>query len=331
MVRRAMGAVVIAVGVVLIVTTLANDLFDVGPAFEELTGDFGPIMTDESLAALQADLQGIGGVPGEFNEALAPAIAEQLGMSRADLDQMVAGEFPQVAAGLQALPELGPRFQGLVQILVDQQENFEGADGIPISALPATTVPWGLLIVGIIAILIGLLMFLRDDRVGPILAVGFGLVVIIGSFAVSLPAKAKDADDLNEGVKDVYTAETIAGGEQGLAVLGGMGTQMQSEMLPAMAQQLGMSDEQMLGFLGANFPNVAAALQSLPDAMGRFTGLIDAFAANLDNFRILEPVAFSPIIWTLIVGSAVMAAAGVIALVLGRRKRPAAEPPPAAA
>ena len=50
---------------------------------------------------------------------------------------------------------------------------------------------------------------------------------------------------------------------------------------------------------GENLPTTAQALQTLPDALGRFGGLVEAFDANLDNYETIKPVAFSPIIWPL--------------------------------
>ena len=84
-----------------------------------------------------------------------------------------------------------------------------------------------------------------------------------------------------------------------------MGTQMQTEMLPALGEQLGMTGEELNGFLGQNFPATAQALQTLPEAMERFGGLVGTFENNLDNYETIKPVAFSPIIWTLLIGGLV--------------------------
>jgi hypothetical protein len=94
-----------------------------------------------------------------------------------------------------------------------------------------------------------------------------------------------------------------------------MGTQMQSEMLPALGQQLGMDETALQTFLQENLPAMSGAIAGMPDAMGRFTTTIDAFETHLDDFEILKPVAFVPIVWTMIVGGAIALFAGAWGLV----------------
>jgi len=128
------------------------------------------------------------------------------------------------------------------------------------------------------------------------------------------------ADQMNENLQPVYTAELVGGAGQALGTVGAMGTQMQEQMLPALAQQLGMDDAALQGFLQENLPAISGALQTMPDAMERFTGVVDTFGAHLEDFDTLKPVAFVPIVWTLIVGGIVALLAGAWALFApGRR------------
>ena len=54
--RKISGGLVILVGVVFIVVTLINNLFAVGPAFEEMITDFRPLLAEESLNTARADV-----------------------------------------------------------------------------------------------------------------------------------------------------------------------------------------------------------------------------------------------------------------------------------
>lgn len=317
MIQRGLAVLVVVVGVALGVTTFANDLFNVGPAFEELTDGFRPKMTDESIGALQADLELLGQVPTEFG-AVAQALAPALGMDGQQLNEFLGQQFPQVTAGVAALPEIVPNFTGLIGTLDAQQENFAGADAIPTDSLPATTVPWGLLGVGLVIIAIGVLMFLRF-RQGSLAAIGLGAIVIIAVLLLSLIGKAKDADDLNDALRPVYTEATVAGGQQALGVVSAMGQQMQGEMLPGIAQQLGRSGDEVGAMIAQASPTIAQALQTFPEALGRFDSLLAAFDSNLDNYDVLEPVSFSPIIWTLFAAGILTLLAGGAGLVFGRR------------
>jgi hypothetical protein len=317
--RRIAAAVVLAVGVVFIVSTFANDLFKVGPDFEEMIDDFRPMLAEDSIAAARADLAMLGGVGTELETAIVPALSQQLGMSAEEFTGFTATSFPDVANGVQALPQIVPEFNGLVDTLDSQRELFESADAIPTESLPATTVPWVLFFAGLILIAAGVLLY-RPGGLGLASTGGLGVLIVIGTLLLALIPKAADADELNGNLESFYTADTVERAKGALATVSAMGTQMQEEMLPALGQQLGMSGEQLNGFLGENFPTTAQALQTLADALGRFSGLVEAFDANLDNYETIKPVAFSPIIWTLFLGGVVTLAAFGLA-VWGRRRQ----------
>ena len=90
-----------------------------------------------------------------------------------------------------------------------------------------------------------------------------------------------------------------------------MGTQMQEEMLPALGTQLDMDEAALNAFLEEELRAWAeGAMASMPEAMGRFTATVETFRAHLDDYDTLKPVAFSPIVWTMIVGGAVALLAG---------------------
>ena len=162
-------------------------------------------------------------------------------------------------------------------------------------------------------IMIGASDLIRDYWMA-IIAVVVGVVVVLASFGLSLPGKSSDADALNDALKPVYTQETIDGAAQAVAAIEAMGGEMQTAMVPGLAGMLGMTEAEVQGFLGENFPAVAAALGAMPDSLPRFNGVVDTFSANLDNYDTLRPVAFAPIIWTVILGSLIVAIAGGVTL-----------------
>ena len=306
--RRLAGGLVAVVGVVLLISTFANNLFSVGPAFEEMIDDFRPLLAEESIATAQGDLAMLGAVGDEFEGAIVPALSQQLGMSPDEFMTFTATEFPDVANGVQGLPEIVPTFNGLIDTLDQQRALFDSADQIPTKDLPATTVPWGLFFAGLALIAAGVFLF-KPGWLGLALTGGLGVLIVVVTLILTLIPKAADADELNDNLTPIYTPELVAQAEGALGTVGAMGTQMQDEMLPALAQQLGLSDQELGGFLGENFPATAQALGALPDAMGRFQGLVETFATNLDNYDTIQPVAFSPIIWTLFVAGLVTLAA----------------------
>jgi len=316
--RRLAGILIALVGVVFLGSVIVNDLFSVGPAFDRLSDGFRPIMGSEQLATLEQDLAGLQAVGEEFASTGAPMISQALGMTPEEFSAFMAQQYPEVAAGIEALPAAVESFQGVVATLEAERERFAKADAIPTSSLPATTIPWGLTIAGIAFVVIGVLIAIRPGRALPITAVIVGAALVVGSFALSLPDKAAAADEMNENLQPVYTAELVEGANQALATIGAMGTQMQEEMLPALAGQLGMDEAELQAFLGENLPEMAAGLQAMPDAMGRFTDVVATFDAHLEDFNTLKSVSFTPIVWTLIVGGLLALLAGGWALLASR-------------
>lgn len=316
--RKIASLLTIAAGVVLLASTFMNNLFAVGPAFEDLIDDFRPLLAQEAIDTAKTDVAGLGAVADEFQTAMAPAVAEALGMTPEEFSAMVSEQYPAVAEGMAAIPEVAPTFDGLLTTLETQQPLFASADAIPTEDLPATTIPWAMLIAGILAIVVGILLWVTA-RTGAVMALVLGALLVVVPLLLSLPQKAADADELNSNLQPVYTAALVTQSAEAVATLGAMGEAMQTTMIPALAEQMGMSPEELQAFLGENFPVVAGALQSMPDMLLRFQGLVTVFDQNLDNYDTIKSVSFVPIIWTMIGAGAVIFLAGALGLA-GRRE-----------
>ncbi len=300
------GGLAVIVGIVFLAMTMINNLFEVGPAFEELIDDFRPVLTDESLDTARADIAVLEAAGAEFQAVVGPAMAQALGMTPEQFGGMVQSEYPAVAQGMEALPAITETFTGLIDTLDSQGDLFASADAIPSDDLPANTVPWIIAISGVLALGLGVMTF-KPGRIWAILVLALGLILVISTVVLSLPQKAADADELNENLTPIYTQELIDGANASLAVIGAMGEQMQTEMLPDLAAQLGMTPDELNAFMGQNFPATAAAMQSMPESLPRFNAFVGVFEANLDNYETIQPVAFTPIIWTFLLGGVLIA------------------------
>jgi len=306
------------VGAGLIVITLVSNLFAVGPAFENLIVDFRPALTQSSIDTARADIAGLSAVQQEFTTKLAPALSQQLKMTPTQFNDFVTQKFPSVAAGMGALPVAVPTFNGLINTLDKQRSLFASADAIPTKSLPATTVPWALFGAGFLVFLIGLLM-LRSPKAAGAAAIVVGLLLLVAPVALSLPAKAADADQLNANLKPVYTQALVTNATGALQTIGAMGNEMQTKMLPALATQLKMTPAQLQAFLGSNFPATAQALQTMPASMQRFNGLVKVFDKNLANYNTLKPVGLARLILILMVAGGLVAGLGALTVLKVRR------------
>lgn len=317
------AGLLVLIGAAFVAVTLTVNLFNVGPAFDRMTTDFRPIMTEQAIATDQQDLASLAAAGTEIQNSMLPALAQQLGMTPAQMQQMIGTNYPDVAAGMAALPEIIPSFSGLVTTLDEQRPYFEAADAIPTTSIPATSVPWGLAAVGVLAMGLGVWVWFRP-RGSAVAVTVMGALLIAIPLVLSMPHKASYADTLNDNLKPVYTQQLIDNANGALTTLGAMGTQMQQQMLPDLAAQLKMTPDQLNQFMATNFPDTSAALAALPDAMGRFQDLVTRFDNRLADYNTMKPAAFTPIVWFMIGGGAalfLLGGAGVVvtARTSGRR------------
>jgi len=314
--RRTAGAVVAAVGVTFIAVVIVNRLFAVGPAFERMSDGFRPNMKPAPIGQLQKDLNGLSAVRTEFDAKGVPMLAQALKLSPEQFRGLMVRRYPDVARGMDQLPSVVSQFRGVVGTLQAEQGRFARADAIPTSNLPATTVPWGLLAAGIVLMGLGLLVAIRPRGIGAGLVVALGLLLVAAPLGLSLPQKASAADSMNDHLKPVYTVQMLTGARGALATVGLMGQQMQTKMLPDLGRQLGMDQAELHAFFRRNLPVMAAAMQTMPQSMGRFQSLLKTFDGHLADFDTLTSVAFVPIVWTMIGGGAVALLAGLWGLLL---------------
>lgn len=308
--RSIVAGGVALVGVLLILMTFSENLFRVGTDFEEMNTDFRPIVDEENIAAYQSDIAGFAAAADEFRNGLAPWAAGGLGMTPDQFGAHVAGEYPAVAAGMEAIPGLTDRFGGLIDLLGRERGHFARADAIPTTSFVAQTVPWGFLVLGIVTLGAAALAWFWRYKPGMFLALTVGLAIVVLSFLMSLPGKAADADDLNDALEPVYTEETVGSAVEALDLVGEMGSEMRTGMFPDMAGQLDVTPDALNATLAAEFPATAGALGTLDDSLTRLSSLAETFATNLDNYDTLRPVAFTPIIWIFLFGGFVMMVLG---------------------
>lgn len=305
---------VLIAGIVVLAVGLMNGLFTVAPAFEDLTDGFrDTVMSDEAIAATNTDIAALSAVSTEFNTKVVPTLSAQLGMEPAAFNTYLASEYPAVATGAAALPDIIEQFSGVTGLIESQQANFESADSLPTSTVPATALPWMILAIGLIGMGVGAWLFL-DGRTAAWAAVLVGAVVVVSTLSLSFLGKSADADDMNDAFRPVYTAELVQQSSGALQVVGAMGEEMQTAMIPGLAEALGMSVPEIQGFIAAEFPATNAALGSLPEAMGRFQTTVGAFDAQLENYDTIKDTALTPISWTVLLGGAAMALFGAFGL-----------------
>lgn len=307
--RRLAAMVVVVTGALLIGTVLVTDLFSRSDAFDRLSDRTRASFSDQAIAQQRQDLAGMQTVSTSLATAL-PALGQQANLTEAQLQQFLA-QFPDFTQGVAQMPAISQRMSTLVNTIDAEQQRFRAADAIPTNDQSTTSVPWFILIVGILAVVIGLAMAASRSGAWAIAAAVLGIIIIAVPLATSLPQKTMDADKLNDTLAaQVYTDETITGVQQASTTIGATATALQTQVLPAVATRLGLSVEQVQAGLVAAFPDLATALQNTPAALTRLGTTASTLAQTRSDFNEVNGTSYAPITW-IVLGS------GIAVLLMG--------------
>ena len=112
-------------------------------------------------------------------------------------------------------------------------------------------------------------------KLAAVLMVLVGLSFVATTFAASLFHVGPAFDRLTDGFRPVMTQSAIQTDRQDIAGLSAAGTEIQTELLPALAQQLNMTPAQLTTLMSSQYPDVVKGLNALPKITPTFNGLVN--------------------------------------------------------
>ncbi len=329
-IQRAALSAIVLVGVLLAVFPVATGMFGKTSGVEKLTGDFRASFTTDAVAQTRTDLDGIVAMSSELQTKTLPALPEALGMTPEDFSAFLGTAYPDVAAGIPQLEAIIPRFEALVAGFEAQAPNFREADSIPTSSLSSRVVPYLFLVPGLLLIGLGAAGLARRNgrapRVALVAAAVVGVGLAGGALVLSVHSKGEAVDAMTEAFAPVFTDAGVEQARLDLAVVQSTAAELQTEALPGLATALGMSNEEFMGFIAANFPDVAAGVSSLDTVLPRFETLVNGIDANIGSFQQASdlPTGSMPatsLAWWLIVPGVLLVLVPVGALFAARSPR----------
>lgn len=312
--RRTAAVILVLAGLLLIVEPLADRLFTRTEPFEAMTNDFRPVMRPEVIATFRQDLRTIEGLPAAVNNNLIPAFAAQANVPPQQFAQLLATQYPKITGGLQAIGQIAPRLDATLTAMDAQRADFAKADSIPTNSQSTKSVPWAILIAGLVALIAGVAM-LGPGRFVPAVATVLGALLIGVPLLISMPAKAAGADRLNASNRALLTTTNADSLRQALATFQEMGTEFQTNLIPGLAAQFKITPAQVL----AN-PVVSAIATSLPAGLERmqtFSVLIDE---NVPRYDAIKPVSFRRVTWVVVYAGIATLLAGLLGLTAAESK-----------
>jgi hypothetical protein len=298
MIKKTALGLILLVGLYWLVSTFALGFPEKTKAVDGLTDDFRPVFADKGLNQSKRDIDTVNKFAAEFQSEAVPALAKQLGVTPEQFVEIVSKQYPDVGAGIRELPTSLPYFNGMVSGLSQEQSNFQKADSIPTSFLPARTVHWLFVVLGVVTIAIAGLGLAKPTRSTAFLgaAAGLGVAVIGVTLILSVPAKAEAVDGMTNEFRPVFTEKGAAQTRDYLTTVEKMNTELTTEALPGLAKMLKVTPQELGASLGQNFPDVGSGLQQMPQILARFDDLVTKIEANVANFQKADsiPTTTSP-------------------------------------
>jgi hypothetical protein len=120
-----------------------------------------------------------------------------------------------------------------------------------------------------------------------------GAALIIFPLAAGLPKKTQAVDDLTNDFRPAFTSTAIAESKTDLVTMNEMLDQLQTQTLPGLAKQAGMTTEGLVTAMGLTAPEVGKGLKEVPTIMPRFNKLAGTMDAQAGNFRQADAIPTS--------------------------------------
>ena len=145
---KILAVLILIVGIALAVSPFAYKMFDRAPAGADMMKDFEPVLTRPNVTTFQGHMVTFQGMGTDMQKML-PAIAQGMGMTPDQLNQMMMQQYPNLAKGISQMPTMQNDFNTVISVMDRNVENFQKAN-----QLPMKNMPWMLLVAGIVLIVL---------------------------------------------------------------------------------------------------------------------------------------------------------------------------------
>lgn len=292
MVRRVALVLALVTGAFWVLGTLVMDYPDKFSGAEGFTDSWRAPFQEENLAQTRDDVDAFGAFADQFTTEAVPALAAQLDMTPAQFSSFVAANYPDTAAGVAQLGTIAPYFDNVVGLMETHEQNAHKADQIPTKDLPATTVPWIFIGLGVLAVAAAVWGAVRlSARPAALAAIGVvGLVAILASLILSVPSKAQAVEDFTDDFRTAFTDAGVAQTRAYMDTVSNFAGEVSDEVLPGLATALGTTPDALATNLSTQFPAVGAVLADLPGLLARFEGLVSNVEASAEDFRLTDSI-----------------------------------------
>lgn len=134
------------------------------------------------------------------------------------------------------------------------------------------------------------LAFGWPSRLAAMLMVALGGAFVVVTLAANLFHVGPAFDRMTDGFRPIMTQQSLQTSRQDVNGLAAAGTEIQTKLLPGLAQQLNMTPAQLSTMMNAQFPAVTTGLQALPTVTPQFTNLVNTLDAQRPYFAAADAI-----------------------------------------
>jgi hypothetical protein len=122
-------------------------------------------------------------------------------------------------------------------------------------------------------------------KAAAVVALVVGLFWIISPYAMHYPSKLSATDDITDAFRSSYSDAGIAQSTQDLQLATTFANDFLTKAVPALAARAGVTPAQFLADVGRQYPDIAAGVAVLPEALPYFQSLLDGVKRDQADFH----------------------------------------------
>jgi hypothetical protein len=261
----------------------------------------------------------MGALMDQFVHETSPQLARKLHLTPGEFDASVKQQFPAVAAGVRGIPPLVAFVTPVAAQLEALHPQFASVDSLPLLGLPLTTIPWILLALGAALIALGVVVWRARGRAPLLIAAALGLAMLVVPLAPSYPRKASDAKKVAAVGRVALSRQAATGAQTANELIDNMVTQVNTQMVPALAQRLHLTTTALQTSIATDYPAVAKGLAAWPSIKPGAIQLVRLQVASVKDAAKMNGLAFTPLPWYIIGPGIALLITAAAALAVERR------------
>jgi hypothetical protein len=254
----------------------------------------------------------------QFVDEALPRLATKLQLTDAQLRARLASTYPDVAAGITAIPGIFDRTDASLANLQRHHADFHDADTFPVAGVSRLAESIGGVFFGAVLVALGALVWFREWRWPVALALAVTLVAAVLPLAVWLPGKAHGVERMASSLN--LTKQIAMKTRASFVTVEKFTTQLRDHLVSDVAAAAGTTPQALESELETGLTSLQAGIRDYPVTVRLFTPDVRLREKAYPDFQRVKDVPVVALTWAFIAGNAVVALAAAGALSTMRRR-----------